>query len=99
LTKYVNFRSISLEMKINGKQPVQIDGEPFEINGPFQITFTYKDKVAMLGRKIEPNYIIESKILKVLEWAENGNHISNKQKEILLEKFSETLTKNKKIKT
>lgn len=85
-------------MKVNGKQPVQIDGEPFEINGPFQITFTYKDKISMLGRKIEPNYIIESKILNVLEWAENSNHISNKQKEILMEKFSETLTKNKKIK-
>lgn len=49
----------------------------------------------MLGRKIEQNYIIESKILKVLDQAENEGHISINQKEILLEKFVETMMKKK----
>ncbi len=84
-----------MEIKSSAKQAIQIDGEPFELNGPFKIEFSYKDKINMLGRKIEQNYIIESKILKVLDQAENEGHISGNQKEILIEKFVETMMKKK----
>lgn len=82
-------------MKSNSKQPVQIDGEPFEVTGPFVLNFEYKDKITMLGRKMEQNYILESKILNVLDWAENKGHLSINQREILLEKFIETFSKKK----
>jgi hypothetical protein len=32
---------------------MQLDGEPFEMQGPCSVTITLEDKVPMLARKIE----------------------------------------------
>ncbi len=75
---------------------MHVDGEPFEIEGPFSVDITNADKVNMLGRSIQSKYIIESKIADVLDWAENTNNISHDQKLILLERFSKTITEKMK---
>jgi hypothetical protein len=66
---------------------VQVDGEPFVVNGPAKITIQLANKVNVMVKAQDGKTPVETKIIKVLEWAENNKHINNDQKKILLEQF------------
>jgi len=71
--------------------PFQIDGEPFEVKGPCKVSMKLKKRVDVLVKKHLGKTPIETKILKVLDWAEGKDYINETQRHILLDQFLRTL--------
>jgi hypothetical protein len=67
--------------------PVQVDGEPFELTGPAKLTIQLANKVNVMVKAQDGKTPIETKIIKVLEWAEENKTINLQQKKILLDQF------------
>ncbi len=82
---------IEIEFPKGFSVPLQIDGEPFELDGPANITINLSTKVNVLVRPLDGKTPVETKILKVLDWAEEKHHISSEQRGILLDQFLRTI--------
>ena len=61
---------------------------------PFSIELSHIDKVEVLLKQSDKRLNAETKIVKVLDWAENLNQITSEQKDILLDKFLREITSN-----
>jgi len=84
---------IEIEVKKEGPTlPIHIDGEPFEVKPPFSISIGSCDKVDVLIKRSDPRLKAETKIIKVLNWAEETNNITSEQKDILIDKFFKELS-------
>ena len=90
------YSKIEIQSKKRGGPsfPIQIDGEPFELKSPFSITISHMDKVDVLIKESDRRLSAETKIIKVLDWAENSNQITSEQKDILLDKLLKEITTN-----
>lgn len=73
---------------------MQIDGEPFDMKGEATIEISLSKKVNVLVKAQDGKTPVETKILKVLNWAEEKSHISQEQKQILLNQFFNSANDN-----
>lgn len=81
---------IKLTCRTNGfKMPVHVDGEPRIIEGPFEVEFSFQDQVYMMAGQKEEKLFQWGKVFQTLEWAESEGHITNAQKEIIINKFNQ----------
>ena len=70
---------------------MQVDGEPFENKGPGHVTIELSNKVNVLVKRQPGKSLVETKVYKVLESAEENNKINPSQKDYLLDQIFKAL--------
>lgn len=83
--------NIEIHIQEGALIPFQIDGEPFEVKGNCKMSVKMEKRVDVLVKKHYGKTPIETKILKVLDWAEGKNYINETQRHVLLDQFLRTL--------
>lgn len=67
---------------------LQVDGEGFRLFGPFVLCIRHQDQVLMHRNEMaEEKAQLHSEVIRVLHWGEQEGHISEQQRQILLNKF------------
>lgn len=83
--------NIEIHIQEGAMIPFQIDGEPFEVKGNCKMVMKMEKRVDVLVKKHYGKTPIETKVLKVLDWAEGKNYINETQRHVLLDQFLRTL--------
>ena len=79
---------------INGKSGsyFQIDGEAYYVKGVYRTNITWKDQILFRTyNQRQPGGKYKSDVIRVLAWATENKHITEKQKEVLISKFMKVL--------